>query len=71
MKTGSAFLRTINEGLESVACFDTLEDCYQQGQAASSQGYGRNQNPYSQGTARREWFDSGWIAETDELCGER
>jgi ribosome modulation factor len=68
---GSAFLRTIVEGLAVVACFETLDECYQQGQAASSQAYGRDQNPYPKGTARREWWDGGWSNELDELCGER
>jgi ribosome modulation factor len=69
--TGSAFLRTIVEGLAVVACFETLEDCYQQGEAASSQAYAREQNPYPKGDARREWWDGGWCDELDELCGER
>lgn len=69
--SGSAFLRTITEGLAKVACFELLEDCYQQGQAASSQAYGRDENPYPTGTDRREWWDSGWCNEGDELCGER
>lgn len=67
----SAFLRTINESLYLRPCFTDLDDCYQQGQAASSQGYRRDQNPYPTGTARREWWDGGHSNETDELTGRR
>lgn len=67
---GSAFLRSIVEGLAVAVAFDALEDCYQQGEAANSQGYAREQNPYPKGDARREWWDGGWCDELDELCGE-
>lgn len=66
----SAFLRTINGDLYTKPVFTELEDCCEQGQAASSQGYRRDQNPYPKGTAQREWWDGGYCNETDELTGE-
>lgn len=69
--SGSAYLKTLTEGLEDKPCFERLEDCYQQGRAAWSQSYSRTHNPYEEGTARREWWDSGWCNQNDELCGER
>lgn len=68
---GSAFLRTITDGLATTACFEAMNDCYQQGQAASSQAYQRERNPYAIGSVQREWWDGGWCDEGDELCGER
>ena len=66
---GSAFLRTITENLFTKAAFATLDECYQQGQAAAGQAYRRDQNPYPTGEARREWWDAGWSNDYDELCG--
>lgn len=66
----SAFLRTINGDLYTKQAFTALDDCCEQGQAASSQGYRRDQNPYPKGTAEREWWDGGYFNETDELTGE-
>ena len=66
----SAFLRTINDDLYTEPVFTALDDCYEQGQAASSQGFSRDQNPYPKGTAQREWWDGGHCNETDELTGE-
>ena len=68
---GSAFLRTLCQNLETQAVFDTQHAAYEQGQAAASQAYRRDENPYSQGTALREWWDGGWCDETDELCGPK
>lgn len=66
----SAFLRTINGDLYTEPAFTALDDCYEQGQAASSQGFRRDQNPYPKGTAQREWWDGGHCNETDELTGQ-
>ena len=66
----SAFLRTINGDLYTKPVFTDLNDCYEQGQAASSQGFSRDQNPYPKGDARREWWDGGYCNETDELTGQ-
>lgn len=71
VSTGSAFLRTLLQNLETKPVFDTPDDAYQQGQAAASQAYRRDENPYPQGTALREWWDGGWCDDTDELCGPR
>lgn len=69
MSTPSAFLQTICESLYTKPCFMELSDCYEQGSAASSQAYGRDQNPYPVGTAQREWWDGGWLNDLDELTG--
>lgn len=59
----------MTETLYIKPAFTTLEDCYEQGEAAGDQGYGRDQNPYPIGEARREWWDAGWSNSYDELCG--
>lgn len=65
----SAFLKSITEGCEIKTAFDSKEECYEQGQAAYSQAYRRDQNPYPVGTSLREWWDGGFLSEQDELCG--
>lgn len=47
-----------------------LDACYQQGQAASSQAYPSDKNPYPEGSAERQWWDGGFHNETDELTGQ-
>jgi ribosome modulation factor len=65
----SAYLTTIMDDAYGQARFTTLEDCFQQGQAAADQCYKRDHNPYPAGTARREWWDAGWSHSMDELTG--
>lgn len=69
--TCSAYGRALIDGTEIKPAFDSLEDCRAQGQAAADQAYKRNQNPYQEGTQRREWWDAGWCESGEELCGER
>lgn len=66
----SAYLKTICNDLYRVAAFSIKEDCYEQGQASSSQGFPRNANPYPVCTDLREWWDGGYLNEADELTGE-
>ena len=66
----SAFLQTIYGDLYIKPVFTDLKDCCEQGQAASSQAYRRDQNPYPKGTAQREWWDGGHCNETDELTAK-
>lgn len=65
----SAFLKSIINGTCTHPTFTELEDCHQQGEAAYSQAYRRDQNPYTKGTAQREWWDAGWLNDQDELLG--
>lgn len=65
----STFLKTLCDGSEIKPVFNTTDDCYQQGQAAASQGFRRLDNPYPVGTIPREWWDGGYLNETDELLG--
>lgn len=65
----SAFLQSICDGTEIKPVYHSQDDCYQQGQAAASQGYRKTDNPYPTGTIPREWWDGGFLNETDELCG--
>jgi len=44
-----------------------MELAYQQGQAALSQAYSRDQNPYPKGTQLHQWWDGGYCDESDEL----
>ena len=48
---------------------DTLKTAFDKGEWAGSQCYKRTENPYSFGTAKHEWWDSGWSNSLDELCG--
>lgn len=48
-------------------CETTMELAYQQGQAALSQAYSRDQNPYPKGTQLHQWWDGGYCDESDEL----
>ncbi len=67
----SFFLQTILDQLYVKPCFTgNLKACQEQGSAASSQAFGRDQNPYPIGSAEREWWDAGHSEETEELTGE-
>lgn len=68
--TMSTYLATMLDDLYVKPVFTSLDDCYQQGKAASDQCYGRGQNPYPAGTAVREWWDGGWLNSMDELTGQ-
>ena len=68
-KKSSAYLQTTTQNLYIDPVFTALNDCFQQGEAAGDQAYGRDQNPYPEGTAKHEWWDGGWSNSYDELCG--
>lgn len=70
MSKKGAFLETIFRDLYIKPEFTILDDCKEQGAAASSQFYKRDQNPYPIGTAQREWWDAGFTGEQEELTGE-
>lgn len=61
----SAYLTTMIKNLYAVPAFTELDDCFSQGEAAGSQGYCRDSNPYPIGTSRREWWDAGWSQSYD------
>jgi hypothetical protein len=65
----TTFLKTIFDNTYIKPVYEKLEDCLQQGEAASSQMYMRDQNPYPEGTAKYEWWDGGFLGEQDELLG--
>ena len=63
------YLKIIIDNLYIMPVFEDLDDCMVQGEAAGEQAYGRDQNPYPQGTTRHEWWDAGWSKSLDELVG--
>jgi hypothetical protein len=65
----SLALRIMTENLYVKDAFTNLDDCYEQGQLASSQAFPLHRNPYPAGTSRHEFWESGHQNETDELCG--
>ena len=68
----SAYADTLLQGHFTRPVYSgNLDACQQQGEAAADQAYPRTSNPYPQGSAEREWWDSGWCNSGDELCGER
>lgn len=69
MTGDNAYLTTMTGQLYVKPAFTELEDCRAQGQAAGDQAYGRDENPYPVGTARREWWDAGWCESLDDLTG--
>ena len=63
------YYQTIFGDLETTPVFvGNLDGCYRQGQAAGIEGLWRTKNPYSVGTAEREWWDSGWCWAEDKRC---
>lgn len=65
----SAYLETLVNGSYIKPVFSSLEDCFEQGGCAADQCYKRDQNPYPEGAARREWWDAGHSGSMDELTG--
>jgi hypothetical protein len=63
----SAYLKTLCEDLYIKPVFMELDDCYQQGQAASDQAFPQEGNPYVKFTAQYQWWDAGWINSLEEL----
>jgi len=66
----STSMRVTLEGLWVKPIFTDLDDCFQQGESAGSDGYKREENPYPSGIPQREWWDAGWSQSYDELCGD-
>ena len=66
----SVYLRTIVDGsyLKPVHCFN-FEACKEQGEAASDQGFRRDQNPYPENTGEHRSWNYGWDNSMTELIG--
>ncbi len=47
----------------------TKEIAREQGYVASEQAYSIQQNPYGYGTIAHAWWEAGYSAATDDLCG--
>lgn len=67
----SVYLHTICNGTFTKALYSEQKSCEEQGEAASDQCYGRDQNPYPSHTVENRWWDWGWSISLMNLCGDK
>ncbi len=67
----SAYLKTICDGTYIKPIYNEQKDCEEQGEAASDQCYGRDQNPYPSHSVQNRWWDWGYCISIINLCGDK